>query len=376
MFAVRGPVVEIDLSALRHNYAVLDKRCAGRPVIAVVKADAYGHGAVAVALALEAAGVYSFGVAFLSEAVELRLAGIKKPVHVLFDSPNPEAIVRYALTPVVRNETDCRILSDYALSKNIRIKVHVDIDTGMGRLGFAYDECDDKLINLTVFKGIEVTGFMSHFSEADLHNRDFAQHQLDRFIEIREVVSQYYKGALWHFANSAAVLSLPASHFDAVRPGLMLYGCSPMVYQSDINCDGLKPVMTVKSRFVDIRKVSNGKSISYGRTFITKRDSLIGVLSVGYADGYPRMLSNIGRVIVNGKYAPIIGRVCMDLTMVDLTDISDFNENTEVTLIGSDGQCKITACDLAALSGTIPYEIVTSLGRNKNKKYLYQQHTN
>ncbi|MBF0463827.1 MAG: alanine racemase [Nitrospirae bacterium] len=373
MFAVRGPVVEIDLSALRHNYAVLDKRCGGRPVIAVVKADAYGHGAVAVSLALEAAGVHSFGVAFLSEAVELREAGVKKPVLVLFDNPEPEEIVRYALTPIARNETDCRILSDYALSKNIRIKIHVDIDTGMGRLGFAYDECVDKLINLTAFKGIEVTGFMSHFSEADLNNRDFAQHQLDRFLEIRKVVSQYYTSAIWHFANSAAVLTFAASHLDAVRPGLMLYGSNPMACQSDINCDEfLKPVMTVKSRFVDIRKVSNGKSISYGRTFITKRDSLIGVLSVGYADGYPRMLSNIGRVIVNGKYAPIVGRVCMDLTMVDLTDISDFNETAEVTLIGSDGQCKITACELAALSGTIPYEIVISLGKNKNKKYLYQ----
>ncbi|QWR76113.1 alanine racemase [Candidatus Magnetomonas plexicatena] len=368
---MRGPVVEIDLTALVHNYGVLVERCQGRPVIAVVKADAYGHGAVAVALALEAAGVHSFGAAFLSEAVELRQAGVKKPILILFDSPKPEEIVRYSLIPIARNETDCQALSDYALSNNTRIKIHVNIDTGMGRLGFAYDECVDKLINLTDYKGIEVTGFMSHFSEADLHSRAFAEHQLDRFLEIRKIVSPYYKSALWHFANSAAVLSYPASHLDAVRPGLMLYGANPMACKSDINCDDfLKPVMTVKSRLIDIRKVSKGKSISYGRTFTTQRNSLIGVLSVGYADGYPRSLSNIGRVIVNGRYAPIVGRVCMDLTMVDLTDISDINETDEVTLIGSDGNCKITPCDLAALSGTIPYEIVTALGRNKNKKYL------
>ncbi|MEO5358065.1 MAG: alanine racemase [Nitrospirae bacterium YQR-1] len=368
---MRGPVVEIDLTALRYNYGVLIERCSGRPVIAVVKADAYGHGAVAVASVLEHIGVYSLAVAFLSEAVELRLSGIKKPILILFDKPKPAEIVKYALTPIVRNEQDCRILNEYALAKNIRIKIHVNIDTGMGRLGFIHDDCIEKLKNLSTFKGLEIEGFMSHFSEADLHDRSFAEYQLNRFLEIRNAVSPCYKDALWHFANSAAVLSFPASHLDAVRPGLMLYGSNPMSSTSGISCDSfLQPVMKVKSRLIEIRNVPKGKSISYGRTFTTERNSLIGVLSTGYADGYPRVLSNVGRVIVKDTFAPIAGRVCMDLTMVDLTDIADVSENDEVILIGSGGRCKITACDIAALCGTIPYEIVTSFGRNRNKKYL------
>ncbi len=365
----RGVTIEVDLPALKSNFEFLKKRTFGAKVIAVVKADAYGHGSSEVAVFLEKLDVYAFGVAYVSEAAVLREAGIKKPIIVFFDNCNIDDILDYNLTPVVFNESMASDLSSQALYRNMKIDVHINIDTGMGRVGFLHEKALVHIDRLLKMKGLRIRGVMSHFSDADLNDMDYASLQLRRFIDIKNNFPSPDKDIIWHMANSAAVLSFENSFLKAVRPGLMLYGYSPFTGGNTIK-NFLKPVMTVKSVLSDIRKVSAGKSISYGRTFTTKRDSLIGVLPFGYADGYPRGLSNKGSVIINNETAPVIGRVCMDIVLIDLTDIKDARVNDDVILIGNGKECKITAEDIAKKTDTISYEVLTSIGRINEKTYI------
>ncbi|MBF0564298.1 MAG: alanine racemase [Nitrospirae bacterium] len=364
----RGPLVEINIACLKHNFDTIGRLTGKVPVLAVVKADAYGHGAVRIATLLEEMKVHAFSVAFNSEAVELREAGIKKPILVFFDPPDIDEILSYDLTPVLVNERAAGELSALSLKRGKRVKVHVTIDTGMGRLGFLSLRDVNALREVAALKGIQVTGVMSHFSEADLLDRTFAELQLKRFLEVRKELFPLFGGCLWHMSNSAAVLSYPDAHLDMVRPGLMLYGCDPFKRKNS----SLLPVMTVRCKILEVRKVPTGTSVSYGRTFVTRRDSLIGVIGLGYSDGYPRALSNKGRVIVNGQVAPIVGRICMDLTMVDLTDITGLTNEYlwrpyNCIILGKEGDVEITADELAAYADTISYEILTSLGRSKHK---------
>ncbi|MBF0458612.1 MAG: alanine racemase [Nitrospirae bacterium] len=361
----RGPAVEISLAAIKHNYELVRVLTGNRRVVATVKADAYGHGAVEAALMLEKLGVYCLGVAYGSEAVELRRCGINKtPILVYFDNIDAADIVKYDLTPIVYGAGTADSLSDAALRQNHRIDIHVDIDTGMGRVGFLYDREIDAIKAISRLRGVRVTGFMSHFSEADLKDRSFAALQSERFLRVREELSGIFKDAIWHMANSAAVMTYPASHLDAVRPGLILYGSDslqPGCPRSETAA--FRPAMAVKARLLHIRRVPAGRSISYGRTFVTERESVVGVVGTGYADGYPRSLSNKAHVLINGQYAPVIGRICMDVTMVDLTDCHGAKENGEAVLIGRQGDKEITASELAEWAGTISYEILISLGR-------------
>ncbi|MEO5361077.1 MAG: alanine racemase [Nitrospirota bacterium] len=372
----RGTAVEISLAALKHNYELITVLTNNRSIIATVKADAYGHGAVEVASVLEKLGVSCLGVAYAPEAVELRQAGIQKiPILVYFDNVDAADIIKYELTPIVYGVGTADTISDEALKQNRQIDIHVDIDTGMGRVGFLYDRDIEGIKALSRLKGVRVTGFMSHFSEADLKDRSFAELQLERYLHLRSDLSGLFKGAIWHIANSAAVMSFPSSHLDAVRPGLILYGSDSLEPSHPrLEMADFRPVMTVKSRILHIRRVPSGRSISYGRTFVTKRASLVGVVSTGYADGYPRALSNKAHVLINGQFAPIIGRICMDVAMVDLTDCSDIKENTEVILIGRQGGKEITASEIAAWAGTISYEILISLGRVNNRTYCCDEH--
>jgi alanine racemase len=376
----RGAVAEINLSAIAYNLQSVRKIVKNRPVIAVVKADAYGHGAVEVSKKLVEGNVSFLAVAFTGEAIELREAGIKSPIIVLFDTGYIKEFFDFKLIPVIYNVDTASSLSAEAKKKNITIKVHVKIDTGMGRLGLSGNHIVNDLINISEMEGIELSGLLSHFSEAGLSDRSYAVLQLKRFNKIRETISKILKRKIFsHIANSAAVLTFEDAHLDAVRPGLMLYGYSPINQKSEVSPPthpspsiliNLMPVMKVKTNILCIRNVPSGTPISYGRTFITKRPSRIGVLPLGYADGYSRFFSNNAEVLVKGRRVPVVGRICMDLTMIDLTDVKGVKENDEIVIMGKQGKESITAQELAHKATTISYEILTSLGAKSKKIYV------
>lgn len=380
----RGAIAEIDLNAISGNLRIVKKLSNNRPVIAVVKANAYGHGAVEISRRLVHEGVEYLAVAFTEEAKELRDAGINSPILVLFD-PDINDIFRYSLNPVIHDKKTAAALSKEAEKNNRNIGVHIKIDTGMGRLGFTGDAVKE-ISEIANLKGITIEGVMSHFSEADLLDASFAKMQIERFYSIKTELLLNIGLDVWlfHMANSAAVMTLPESHLDAVRPGLMLYGYSP-IQKSEVGSQSpelrvkspeghnskLIPAMTVKTKILALRKLPLGTPISYGRTFITKRDSLIGVVPVGYADGFSRRFSNNAEMLVKGRRVPVVGRVCMDMTMIDLTDIEHVEEGDEATIIGRQGNESIDAAELALRADTIPYEILTSLGNMSRKIYNY-----
>ncbi len=371
----RGTVAEIDLDALSRNLGVVRALAAHRPVIGVVKADAYGHGAVAVSRELARLRVEYLGVAFTEEARELRDAGITAPVIVFFD-PDLRDVFRYGLIPVVSDRRAASALSDEAERRGRTLTIHVKIDTGMGRMGLTGD-VDSEIAGIAALRGIRIGGIMSHFSEADLLDVSFAHHQITTFATLRQrLAAMGIEVPLYHIANSAAVMTLPESHFDAVRPGLMLYGYSPVERSLSLpeSHKGnfsytLRPVMTVKARLVALRRLPAGTPVSYGRTFVTARPSLIGVMSAGYADGYGRCFSNNAEVVVRGRRYPVVGRVCMDLTMIDLTGCDDVEEGDDVILLGHGGEEAVDAAGLAARARTIPYEVLTSIGSRARKRY-------
>ncbi len=355
---------EISLNALSHNLNVVRKKTGNISILAVIKANAYGHGAVHVADHLIKRGVSHLGVAYTYEAIALREAGITAPVLVFFDRDNIDACLEYNLTPTVFDLETAKKVSTGAHRQNKKIPVHVKVDTGMGRIGFDLRKAPEAIIKISSLKNIKLQGLMSHFSEADLEDKDFVNAQLKHFTSLVKKLKQnkiYFE--FMHMANSAAVLTMPDAHLNMVRPGIMLYGYSC--------CDSekLRPVMSIKSRIVFLKKVPPGTPISYNRTFVTKRRSTIATIPVGYADGFNRQLSNQGEVLIRGRRAPVVGRVCMDTTMVDVTDIPGVNYNTEVVLLGRQGREQITADDIAKKTGTIPYEVLTSVGQRIKRIY-------
>ncbi|NTU43028.1 MAG: alanine racemase [Nitrospirales bacterium] len=394
----RGVTAEIDLGAIAHNLGIVRALAPNRPVMAVVKADAYGHGSVEVARFLSSLGVEFLAVAFTDEARELREAGINAPLVVLFGY-NAGDVFDYDLIPVVHDKREAIALSREAEKRGRAVAVHIKVDTGMGRLGLNPESLEE-ILEIASFPGIRIAGLMSHFSEADLLDTSFALTQISRVTILRDILAK--RGLLiplLHMANSAAVLSLPQAHFDAVRPGLMLYGYSPVQKAEDRGqktedrrqstaaphpslvtggAEGglssglatpnlhLLPAMTVKAKLLAIRRLPANTPVSYGRTFITQRESLIGVVSVGYADGFARSFSGNALFSVRGRMVPVVGRVCMDLTMVDLTGLDELQEGDDVIILGSGGE---DACELALRVGTIPYEILTSLGTRAKKIY-------
>jgi alanine racemase len=377
---IRGPVAEISLSSIAHNLHIVQRIVKSRPVIAVVKAGAYGHGAVEVSKRLLTEGIPCLAVAYTGEAKELRDAGINIPVIVLFDRGDIRDYFDFHLIPVVYNLDAAAALSDEAGKRDTVIKIHVKIDTGMGRLGLNGNHAVDDLMKISEMQGLEIAGLLSHFSEADLSDRSYAISQLERFHAVREAISKKLRRKIFsHIANSAAVLAFEDAYLDAVRPGLMLYGYSPFHESRALRAEGeeaeesqrgLIPAMMIKTRILCIRNVPAGEPISYGRTFVTKRPSRIGVTALGYADGYSRHFSNNAEVLVKGKRAPVVGRVCMDLTMIDLTDIVEAGQNDEVVVLGQQGNESITADELARRANTISYEILTSLGSRAKRIYV------
>ncbi len=361
---LRGQEARIDLDALSGNLRKVKSLCArgrgkGR-VIAVVKADAYGHGAARVSRRLEKEGVLSLAVAYGSEAQALREEGVKAPILVLFDE-DPAPFFDLDLTPVVHSLKSARRFSREAQKKGRQIGVHIKVDTGMGRMGLFGGDASRQAVQIASLPGIKVEGLMSHFSEIGPGNLGFARLQLEKFDALRKELALKGIRPLAHVSSSAGALLLPEAHLDALRVGLILYGSSP--YEADGT--GLKPVMSIRSRIILLKKFGKGQPVSYDRTFITSRESLIAVVPVGYADGYLRSLSNRGCAMVRGKRAFVAGRVCMDLTMLDVTAVKGVSEGDEVVLLG-DG---ITGEELAGLAGTNPYEIMTSLGGGARRSF-------
>jgi alanine racemase len=363
----RGFISEIDLSALQHNLEVI-RRIAGRKtVIGVVKADAYGHGAVQVSKELVSRGISQLAVAYTEEAKVLRESGIDSKIMVLFDQSEFDDYLRYDLTPVICTTETAVALSDAAKKGKKKVSVHLEIDTGMGRTGFMPGEAVDAANFISGLEGIRIEGLLSHFSEADSVDRSFALQQLETFHKLKGLIEQ--KSGLRliaHMASSAAILALKESFLDAVRPGLALYGCSP--FRENY---GLRPVMKIKTKILCIRKLPPGTPVSYGRSFVTTRESRIAVLPLGYADGYNRLFSNNAEVLVRGMRASVTGRVCMDLTMIDVTGIDGIAEGDEVVLLGRQGEDVITAAELSSRIRTIPYEILTSFGLRAVKEYVH-----
>ena len=367
---LRGVIAEINLAAVAANLRTVRSLSGSSAVIAVVKADAYGHGAVEVSKTLVRAGDDYLAVAFTEEAANLREAGIKAPIIILFD-PDIDDVLKYNLVPVLSDMKTAHSFAREAEKRGAAIPVHIKVDTGMGRLGLADHPVND-ILEIASCAGITIEGVMSHLSEADLIDASFAKFQIDSFAAMKTELRQ--KGLdvkTYHIANSAAVLRLPESHFDAVRPGIMLYGYSPIQQSAAGPLSApLQPVMTVKARIISLRMLGAGTPISYARTFITRRESLIGVIAVGYADGFSTGFSNNAEVLVRGFHAPVVGRVCMDVIMADLTDVPGVTEDDEAVIIGRQGMESIGADDLARRIGTIPYEILTSLGSRAGRKYL------
>lgn len=362
----RGARAEIDFSALRHNLAILRKIVRDRTIIGVVKADAYGHGACEVAGRLLREGVSLLAVAYTEEAAVLRKAGIEAQILVLFDHYDLPDYFTHNLIPVIYDIRTARSFSREARKRGVTLPVHLKIDTGMGRLGFQAGEAVSSASEISCLEGIRVAGILSHFSEADLSDRLYALHQIKTFRAIRkDLVKIFGKKIMAHMANSAAILSLRDAHLDAVRPGLMLYGYSPFD-----RTYGLRPVMKITSRILSVRRVPPCTPLSYGRTFVTRRKSKIAVVPVGYADGFNRLLSNNGEVLVGGRRVPVVGRVCMDVFFADITDVKGASEGDEVVVVGQQGKEQITARDISARINSIPYEVLTSLGRASRREYI------
>mgnify|MGYP000945820532 CR=1 FL=1 len=371
--ALRPAWVEINLGNLEYNIKQIRQKTHGCDIIGVVKADAYGHGAAAVSKVLLENGVKTLAVATLQEAVSLRENGFTCPIVMLGITPElyAETLLEYNITPVVSSFENAAAISAAAASRDEIVEAFVAVDTGMGRIGFQPDDaCAEAVRRISLLPHLKIKGLFSHFATADEKDKSYALQQLSHFNAIYEKLKQSGVDIpVRTIANSAAIMEIPEAYFEAVRPGIILYGCYPS-QEVDRSKFPIKPVMSVKANIIHLKKVPPGFSVSYGRKFITQRESLIATLALGYADGYPRYLSGKGRVIVNGVYAPVAGNICMDQCMVDVTDVPDVKLGDEVVLMGSQGDLTILADEIGEKTGTINYEVVCAFGQRLPKIYI------
>ena len=330
-------------------------------VLAAVKADAYGHGAIQCARRLQYEGVDWFGVALPEEGIDLRANGITKPILCLggFWQGQEAALLRQDLTPVVYRIDLLDSINRAAQNAGVIANVHVKVDSGMGRLGVPDDALPDFCEALSRFANIRVDGLLTHLASADdVAHQEFTRKQLRRFrVAVDLFRSRGIAPSYIHAANSAATFAFETSWGNMVRVGGSLYGFARDVFPSNIEVPELRPVMSLRSRILLLKNVAKGEPLGYGCTFETTRDSLIATLPVGYDDGYRRYLSNRGRVIIRGQFAPVVGRVSMDLTLIDVTDVPAAALDDEVILLGSDGKLRISAEDIAEMIDTISYEV-------------------
>ena len=358
---------EIDLLAIKHNAEAI-KRHTGNQLIAVVKADAYGHGAVPVAETL-CSVADMFAVATVEEGIKLRQADIRKPILILFSClpMQVEEIVEFSLTPTIGDREFATALNEVA-SETKPIKVHVNVNTGMNRSGVCWKEALQFLDKLKTLPRLEVEGIFTHLATADEVDKSFVSVQLNRLASILA----HKDGKMVHVANSAATLAVPESHFDAVRPGLSLYG----IYPAAEKPIPLKPALTWKARIGWIGSISEGEGVSYGLTYKAPYQTRVAMVQIGYGDGYPRSLSGIGEVLIDGLRRPIIGRVCMDVSVVQLEPSDKVSIGAEVVLIGRQRDAEITVDEIAKRAGTIPYEILTQIGTRVKRTFHPAAHNN
>lgn len=364
--------VDIRLDHISHNIKAIKAYLGSRTkLMAVVKADAYGHGARRVSAAVIQAGADWLGVASLSEAIELRDYGINAPILILGATPPAYAkeVVEYGVIPAVFDIYLARAISAIAVKRGGKGKVHIKIDTGMGRLGALWEEAPELIREVAGLPGIEIEGIFSHLATADESSKDYVRIQLNRF---NRVLSQLKESGIQipikHLANSAGAIDCPFTRLDMVRAGISIYGLSPARdFPLKIN---LHPVMSFKTRIIQLKWWPEGSPISYGGTYRTNKPARVAALPVGYADGYTRNLGNRAHVLIRGQRAPVIGRVCMDFSMVDVTSVPEVSEGDEVVLFGSQGKERMPVEEIAELSGTINYEIVCGIGSRVPRVYL------
>lgn len=338
--------------------------------MAVVKANAYGHGAVETAQALARLGIGRFAVASLAEGIELRQAGLSTPIIVLgalFEEQVSD-LVAHQLTPVVSDGRIFPTLVKAALSQPTPYPIHLKVETGMGRLGFSPEELLSLLDNHILRNPLHVEGIMTHLADADGADSAFTERQLGVLRAMLEQIRQRRLTIpLVHAANSAAIVRFPDAHFSLVRPGIMLYGYHTL--PASVPAPDLKPVLSLRTTVVQLRTIPRGGTVSYNGTFVATRPTRIAVLPIGYADGYSRQLSHRGSVLIQGRRAPIVGLVCMDMIMVDVTDLAPVQVGETATLIGQQGQESIWADEVANWIGTIPYEVLCGIGSRVPRLY-------
>ncbi len=351
----------VDLGAIAHNIKGIREAIGKiRHLMAVVKADGYGHGAVEVAKAALQSGADYLGVALPQEAKELKDAGIDTPVLILGPVRVEQAaeVIESGAEQTVCSMDLAEVLDREATKAGVRVAVHVKVDTGMGRIGVPPQGAVEFIRAIRRLRALELKGIFSHFSSADEKDKSFSLKQLRVFDDIIHTLeASGISIPLRHMANSAAVLDLPQSYYDMVRPGIMIYGFYPSEHVS--RSIPLRPAMTFLTRVAFLKRVGPGTPISYGRTYHTQRESVVATLPVGYADGYSRLLSNKGEVLVRGQRAPVVGRVCMDMIMVDVTHIRGVREGDEVILFGEEP----SADEIARLTDTISYEVVCGVSK-------------
>lgn len=375
MIQFRPTTAHINLNALRHNVTAIQQRLPeGVKIFGIVKANAYGHGAVMCARVLAGMGVTTLGVATLEEGMELRNSGIKGDIYVLGGllSPSINEFLDFRLKPVIHHLEDLKRFGSFLQQSKKEYGIVLKLDTGMGRLGFFPSQTEEVLELLKKYASIRVEGVMTHLARADEPEQEPTQRQFLLFEKLKKLYVQKGLPALFHIANSAAIIDEQLSGFEMVRPGIMLYGAYPHPRQTS-KID-LQPVMSLKTKMISLKKFSPQSPLSYGGTFVTKKESLIGCLPIGYADGYPRLVSNKGFVLIKGRRVPVVGRVCMDLTLIDLSDLSDGSDKLdffqeEIVLIGKQGDSQIRAEEVANWAETISYEIFCGISARVPRVY-------
>ena len=370
---------EIDLDALDYNIkSIKSKMAPEHKVMGIVKADAYGHGDGFVARKLQAGGFDWFGVSNIEEGMSLRNEGITKPILVLGYIPAScvEILCQMSITNAIVGIEHARSLQEAAAAANVVVEGHIKLDTGMTRVGFQTDDADFEqslkdIIEVSKMPNVKITGIFTHHAVADSYtgdHPDFTKMQFDRFDKmVKALQDAGVNVGIRHCANSATTIAYPERHIDMCRSGIITYGMLPSG-----ECEGmidLKPLMTVKSTIGLVKKVPAGSQLSYGRTYTAETERIIATVPIGYADGYNRALSNKANMIVKGQYAPVVGRVCMDQLMIDVTDIPGVKMGDEVIVVGTDGDKHVTFDDLAAILGTINYELPCVLTKRVPRVY-------
>lgn len=365
---------DIYLDVIEQNVdALMSVTKPGTRAIAVVKADGYGHGDVAVSKTVYHK-VFGYAVATIDEAINLRENGIDKPILILgFVNPDDShKLVEHDVDATIFDFESAKLLSDAAVKLEKKAFCHIKVDTGMRRIGLNPDESGIEIIKqIKALPMLEARGIFTHFAAADEKDKTYAHIQMKKFNEFVENLES--EGIIFEFkhcSNSAGIIDMPEANMDLVRLGISMYGMYP---SNEVKKDAviLKPALELKSHVTMIKSVEKGEKVSYGGTFITERPTILATVSIGYGDGYPRALSSKGYALINGQKAPIVGRVCMDQMMLDVTDINEVHRNDTVTLIGRDGDNYISVEEIAELAGTFNYEFVCDLGKRIPRNYYY-----